>query len=151
MHRCNSFTYPWDIINVGATDACLPSWLTLHPHPCYCSASNCLPSRPFLLTHEVWIRAVQEFWELGVWLSSVTALIKTLASVVLILGDKLNVRVRSVSRITPLLTLSISKYFPCSPSYENTASSISMGSGSQTANRVLQKIKVKNSHWNFGS
>lgn len=80
----------------------LPMWelrmflfqLTLHPYPCYCSAFNCLPSRPLLLTHEVLIRAVQEFWELEVWLSSVTTLIKTLTSVVLFLGDNLSVKVK---------------------------------------------------------
>lgn len=66
--------------------------LTLHPHPYYCSAFNCLPSRPLLLTHEVSIRAVQEFWELEVWLSSVTTLIKTLTSVVLFLDDNLSVK-----------------------------------------------------------
>lgn len=94
MHRCNLFTYPWDIANVGAADTCSSSRLTLHPHPCYCSVSNCLPSRPLLLTHEVSIRAVQEFWELEVWLSSVPTWIKTLASVVLFLGDNLSVRVK---------------------------------------------------------
>lgn len=114
-----------------------------------CSASNCLLSRPLLLTHEVSIRDVQEFWDLGVWLSSVTALIKTLTSVVLFLGDNLSVRVKPASRITPLLNLSVPKYFSGSPSYWNAASSVCMGSSSQTANKILQKNKVKNSHWNF--
>lgn len=137
----------------GSYRPLLPSWLTcahLH-HSILIPATMvhltaCLLHHPYPRGLDQSCERIWENWEQDCSLAPVLQGHWPLASVLLLLGDKLTVSVEIASRTTNLLTPSIPKCFTCSPPHQNTASSIRTRSSSQRANDLLQKNKVKNCH-----
>lgn len=137
----------------GSYRPLLPSWLTcahLH-HSILIPATMvhltaCLLHHPYPRGLDQSCERIWENWEQDCSLAPVLQGHWLLASVLLLLGDKLTVSVEIASRTTNLLTPSIPKCFTCSPPHQNTASSIRTRSSSQRANDLLQKNKVKNCH-----